>query len=413
MTNAEKTKDPTEIMLANVAMAAKRSLPVLPKSIDGERWMALVVNAIRQTPKLLECTDISIMVAIYAGARLGLDFDPSLGQAYIIPRGGQATFMVGYQGYMELARRSNVIDTVLTKIVYRDEEFEHWIDERGPHFKHVPNYDEKSLDDAVLVYCLANTKTGPPIFETMRADQIIAIRDKYGPRHNGVLVGAWADPITEPEQWLKTSIRRSAKRWPLSTNDRRLAEAVLWDEQADRGERQGVFEDALAAGIVEPPTGRQNVRPVFRPDDVGGPPPDEQIDAGGDASPDAPSVVSLGGTAQGDSPGDTSDSGGPAGSENVDKPSDSSDHRDIADNAGAASKEKTVDPIAEKRFKAIRQGVRKRTETTVKVAGQIVDAFLRRENNFDRSDLADVTIADAISNKLARLTPAELLALVE
>lgn len=414
--NAEITKKPTEteLIIIDATTAAKKSLAVLPKSIDGERWTALVVNAIRQSPKLLECNRISLMVAIYAGARLGLDFDPSLGQAYIIPRKGQATFMPGYRGLVELARRSKAVETIHTGIVYEDEEFDYYIDEHGPHLRHVPSFEDiedRTLDDARLVYVVANAKRGLPMIETMRADEVRKIRDKYAPRNRqGNLVGPWADPITEPEMWLKTAIRRASKRWPLSTNDRRLAEAVLWDEQADRGERQGVFEDALEAGIVEPPTGRQNVRPVFRPDDVGGPAPEPEGDSGGGDLSDAQSVIALSGIAQGDSPGDTGDSGGHEGSGNVDNPSDSSDQRDIADNAGAS---KTIDPIAEKRFKAIRQVVRKKTGASAKISGQIIDDFLRRENNFDRSDLADVMIADDISNRLARLTPAELMELCQ
>src|SRR6185295_14399498 len=56
---------------------------------------------------------------------------------------------------------------------------------------------------------------------------------------------------TDPAaMWLKTGIVDASRFWPLSPE---MAQAVQWDEQADRGERQTVETPQGEAELTSPP----------------------------------------------------------------------------------------------------------------------------------------------------------------
>ena len=54
---------------------------------------------------------------------------PSLGQAWMIPRKGQAEFQLGYKGVLNLAYRSPLIAAVRYGVVRKGDEFQ-WVDGR-------------------------------------------------------------------------------------------------------------------------------------------------------------------------------------------------------------------------------------------------------------------------------------------
>lgn len=81
-----------------------------PKRAD--RFVASLVTAVSVNPALQECESSSLVSAALLGETLGLSPSPQLGQFYMVPfdnkkRGiKQATFQLGYKGYIQLAIRS-------------------------------------------------------------------------------------------------------------------------------------------------------------------------------------------------------------------------------------------------------------------------------------------------------------------
>src|SRR5690606_22786403 len=103
----------------------------LPKHITAERFARIVLTQIRTTPKLLECDQQSLLAAIMLSAQLGLEPGP-LGHAYIVPYGREATFIIGYKGYLDLMWRSGKLLSLAVPEVCENDgfDFEYGLDAR-------------------------------------------------------------------------------------------------------------------------------------------------------------------------------------------------------------------------------------------------------------------------------------------
>ena len=205
-----------------------RIAAVMPKHMSSERLYQLAVSTINQTPKLAECDSASLLSCVMKCSALGLE--PSavdgLGRAYILPFRNhsrmQATFIIGYKGLIDLARRSGQLVSIHAQAVYKGDEFDFWEDEDGQHFKFRPNRDaEHKPENLTDVYVSAKLVNGGKVFEHMTKAEVDAIRKRSKSANNG----PW---VTDYEAMaLKTVIRRSARYLPMSTETQ---EAVAADE---------------------------------------------------------------------------------------------------------------------------------------------------------------------------------------
>lgn len=202
---------------------------VIPSGTDPDRLFQLAVSAYNTTPKLAECSKVSMLSCVMKCASLGLE--PSavdgLGRAYILPYWNKKTgrneaqVIIGYKGMLELARRSGQIKSIHAQAVYEGDSYEHWEDETGQHFRFVSNDVEHTPDKLTDVYMTAHLKDGGFVFETMTKREIDSVRD----RSKAKSYGPW---VTDYEAMaLKTVIRRSFRYLPVSTQAK---EAAVSDE---------------------------------------------------------------------------------------------------------------------------------------------------------------------------------------
>lgn len=205
-----------------------RIAAVMPKHMSSERLYQLAVSTINQTPRLAECDSASLLSCVMKCSALGLE--PSavdgLGRAYILPFRNhgrmQATFIIGYKGLIDLARRSGQLVSIHAQAVYQGDEFDYWEDEDGQHFKFRPNRSiEHTPNNLTDVYVTASLVGGGKVFEHMTKAEVDAIRKRSKSANNG----PW---VTDYEAMaLKTVIRRSARYLPMSTE---ALDAVASDE---------------------------------------------------------------------------------------------------------------------------------------------------------------------------------------
>lgn len=205
-----------------------RIAAVMPKHMSSERLYQLAVSTINQTPKLAECDSASLLSCVMKCSALGLE--PSavdgLGRAYILPFRNhgrmQATFIIGYKGLIDLARRSGQLVSIHAQAVYEGDTFDYWEDDEGQHFKYRPDRNAPHSPDKLTdVYVTASLVGGGKVFEHMTKAEVEAIRKRSKSANNG----PW---VTDYEAMaLKTVIRRSARYLPMSTETQ---EAVAADE---------------------------------------------------------------------------------------------------------------------------------------------------------------------------------------
>lgn len=201
----------------------------LPKHMEVDKLIRVVMTNIQQNPKLLECTPISLVGAVMQSAQLGLSLDPILGHAYLVPRRNnkkgatEANFQVGYKGLIELMMRSGKVEAVTAHIAYSNEEvtLEFGVDEKLLHTPKPPS----ERGEMVGVYAVAFLPNGRTKFEWLWKEDVDKIKKfvqaSYGP---------WVDH--EDEMIRKTAVRRLAKFSPLSIE---LTKAVAIDEMNEAG----------------------------------------------------------------------------------------------------------------------------------------------------------------------------------
>jgi len=165
---------------------------ILPKHLTPERVAKVMLVEASRTPAILECTTRSMAEAMMLSAQLGLEPSATLGHIYFIPfkdkRRNETTCtpIIGYKGYLELARRSGMVSRLDARVVYTGEPFKV---EAGlkPDIQHTIRGDvDRNDKNVVAAYAVAILKDGSEYFEVLWRTDIDRIRSrskagKFGP----------------------------------------------------------------------------------------------------------------------------------------------------------------------------------------------------------------------------------------
>ena len=211
---------------------------VLPEHLNTQRFARIAVGSLRRNPKLLQCDPSSFLSAVLQSATLGLEPDTALGHSYLIPYGKEATLVVGYQGYIDLAYRSGLVTSIHANVVRDGEDFD-WAEGSSPYINHKPSIEPSAYRQGKSVYLSASQVThayavaklvgGGHIQVVMMRAELDAIKSRSRASHEGPWV---TDPIA---MFKKTAIRQLRKFIPTSVQSHPLHQAAGLDEQAEMG----------------------------------------------------------------------------------------------------------------------------------------------------------------------------------
>jgi recombination protein RecT len=207
----------------NAMQAIERALP---NHLDSGKMLQVVLTAITKTPKLLQCEPPTIAKAVLEASQLGLMPDGVLGHGYLVPYGKTCTFIPGYRGLIDLARRSGQVDSIQARVVKEGDEFD-FAYGAEPFLTHRPAQMVGNTPGATLAaYAIAKLKSGEVAFDVMFWNDIQKIRK----RSKAGGTGPWVTDTDEMSK--KTVLRRLCKYLPLSAD---VTAAVTKDEYAERG----------------------------------------------------------------------------------------------------------------------------------------------------------------------------------
>lgn len=149
----------------------------LPKHITADRMVRLAMTAFSQNAALQKCDMHSIFASVVIAAQLGLEIGVG-GQGYLVPYGGKATFVPGWQGLVDLVSRAGRA-TVWTGAVYQGDEFD-WALGDKPFVKHRPAGDGDSWKDISHVYAIGRVNGSDyPVIEVWTMDRIVRHLKKF------------------------------------------------------------------------------------------------------------------------------------------------------------------------------------------------------------------------------------------
>lgn len=218
--------------IADLLMRSRGQLAVaLPKHLTADRMIRVTLTTLRRNPALQRCSVPSFLGAVFRAAQLGLEIDSGLGHAYLIPYREEATLVIGYQGLLDLVRRSGQVSTIYAREVYEGDVFSYSFG-LEPKLEHVPG-DACNPDGITHVYAVARLRDGGVQYEVMRRSEVEAIRK----RSRAGASGPWVTDYAMMAR--KTVLRRLCKLLPLSIEAQR---AVTLDEAPDAGIGQGLAE---------------------------------------------------------------------------------------------------------------------------------------------------------------------------
>jgi recombination protein RecT len=219
----------------------------LPRHIDIERFTRIALTTLRQTPQLQQTTPESFLGAIMLAAQLGLEPGP-LGQAYIVPFNNkgrmEAQFIVGYKGYIDLARRSGQLLSIEVRTVYEADEFEYSFGLEGD-IRHIPSREE-DRGNPVVWYGIAKLKDGGLYYEVMSRGDI----ERYRKRSKAPNSPAWTQDYDAMAK--KTVVRRMAPWLPMSVEAQQVAAS---DENVARLNFSDDAIDVVGVEVVDAETG--------------------------------------------------------------------------------------------------------------------------------------------------------------
>lgn len=175
------------------------------------RLSQAVVTEVMKSEKLQQCSGLSLLSCAVQAAQLNLEIGGPTGQAYMVPRAGQATFQVGYRGLITLAHRSRRVASICAVAVRTGDKFRvrQGTDRGIEHDPLAPPGKE-----VTHIYAVVQYRGGGMDFEVMTAEQINSHRDKFAAdkRPNSVWGLHWE------QMGLKTVLRRLLKRCPIGVD---------------------------------------------------------------------------------------------------------------------------------------------------------------------------------------------------
>lgn len=211
-----------------------------------DRLKRQMLSLVLKNKLLSECTPTSIFSSVSDSVKLGLDFSGgALGQAYLVPyrnnKGSyDAQLIIGYRGFIELARRSGQIKSIECHTVHKNDKFEIAFG-LTPKLDHTPCLTG-DRGEFVAVYCIAEFSNGTKQVEVMTASEVEAIRKRSRSRDNG----PWTTDFLEMAK--KTCVRRASKYWPMTIE---LAEALNHEELVESSSNQEFVDLSQDSGFQD------------------------------------------------------------------------------------------------------------------------------------------------------------------
>ncbi|WP_244827652.1 recombinase RecT [Caballeronia sp. TF1N1] len=209
----------------------------LPKHVDVESFARIVIHAVESEPKLYDADRNSLMRACLEAAQDGLLPDGREGAIVPFRHRNSTRFVAQWQpmvwGLVKLVRQSEQLLDIVAHIVRQADAFDHWVDEKGEHFMHRPDY-LRTNSPPVLVYAFARLANGGWYFEPMNWSEIERFRELSKAKADDTPWSKWPDEMAKVRP-----LKRLCKRLPMTTHARAALarddarEAVLFDTVPD------------------------------------------------------------------------------------------------------------------------------------------------------------------------------------
>lgn len=219
--------------------------------ISVEEFYVTCVNAVKKTPKLLQCDPKSLFGAILLSAECGLRPNTPEGHAYILPYRGEAKFQIGYKGLIEMMYRNPRVKSISAEAVFENDEFDYGYG-LNPFLTHKP-FRGGDRGILVCVYAVCKLQDADPIFTVVEKSDLDKVKSfsqsamgdnaQFSPYNNGTDVHNFMEK--------KVAIKKISKLIPKSSATE-ISKAIDYDSRFEGGARVKAEILNNSNEIVEP-----------------------------------------------------------------------------------------------------------------------------------------------------------------
>ncbi len=195
-------------------------------------------NLLKTEYKLREADRASLYSAVFYALSMGLEVLPVFGHCYFIPFAGEVKLIMGYQGLMELVRRSGKVSTITAVAVHEDDHFEALLGTAN-RINHEPRNtgEARPLTHTYAVAFYSPTEWQFVVMERHEIETVKA-RSKGAKKRDS----PWNTDFERMA--IKTAIIRLCKQLPKQAE---LAQALQLDTAFETGHVQDIEQKRLPA----------------------------------------------------------------------------------------------------------------------------------------------------------------------
>ena len=168
----------------------------------------------------------SVVHAVINIASVGLTLNPATSYAYLVPRDGLICLDISYQGLIKIATDTGSIMWAKADLVYEADNFVYRGVSTAP--THEADPFSKDRGEFTGVYCIAKTRDGDYLVETMSAEEVNKIKGESstikGVKESAQKYSPWVRYFGEMTK--KTCIKRASKTWPKTQRSERVQAAI-------------------------------------------------------------------------------------------------------------------------------------------------------------------------------------------
>lgn len=242
----------------------------LPRHLNPDQMLRVALTAFRMNPRLNECEPASVFACVVQASQLGLRPN-MLGECFLIPykdhKSGKTIcqLQIGYQGLLELVRRSGMVDSISCYLVHERDKYEvRFGTDAG--LVHEPFLDGDP-GEVKFGYAVAKLKGGGLHVEVMTRPEIERIRDRSQNVRTAKRYNKETPWDTDFEEMARKTIARRICKWLPKSNE--LGMALQLSDSADRGVQRLDIQDAIQNTFVPPALEADHVEdyvPIFSPE---------------------------------------------------------------------------------------------------------------------------------------------------
>ena len=239
---AKNALSPIDTFKSELQLAAPTIAKMLPAHLTFERFQAMVIMAVSQNPKLMECSPQSLLRATADAAELGLSLNPNMRECDILPvwspNGSVAQCRPRAGGLMKLARQTGDIKDIYAHEVYENDVFEveYGLDRKLIHKPSVG--DRGNIVAGYVVWVSSDGSKGFEVVDQKRIDRAKSASEGYKAFKAGKIKSTpWA--TDEGEMVRKTAVRAGSKYMPMSSESDAFRRAMSLENEIE-GEAQEV-----------------------------------------------------------------------------------------------------------------------------------------------------------------------------